>query len=236
MQQVRGCTLRRSLPDRGRSGSVFCAFLFRPVVNGWDTPCHWHSHPTPAKIVIPILRPLGNPVLPSTPRPTRPKKVTGLRYWMLQVLEECEHVSVDFGADPVHDLRVALRRCRSLADGLMALDPDPDWKAMKKAGKRLFQRLGALRDVQVMMEWVEKLHPKIVERSPLRQAQGKSPFLPASGEIPQLITHESSLHSSPGDPVAEALFKILTAREREQKLEAHAALEEFDRKQGRQWS
>src|SRR3984957_20361266 len=152
MQQVRGCTLRRSLPDRGSSCSVFCAFLFRPVVNDWDTPCHWHSHPTPAKIVIPILRPLGNPVLPSTPRPTRPKKVTGLRYWMLQVLEECEHVSVDFGDDPVPDLRVALRRCRSLADGLMALDPDPAWK-------RLVQRLGALRDVQVMMEWVEKLAP-----------------------------------------------------------------------------
>ena len=89
-----------------------------------------------------------------------PKKVTGLRYWMLQVLDECEHVSADFGADPVHDLRVALRRCRSLADGLMALDPDPGWKAMKKAGKRLFQRLGALRDVQVMMEWVEKLGPR----------------------------------------------------------------------------
>ena len=83
-------------------------------------------------------------MLPSTPRPTRPKKVTGLRYWMLQVLEECEHVSADFGADPVHDLRVALRRCRSLADGLSALDPNPDWKAMKKAGKRLFQRLGVL--------------------------------------------------------------------------------------------
>src|ERR1700688_963508 len=76
---------------------------------------------------------------------------------MLQVLEECEHVSADFGADPVHDLRVALRRCRSPADGLMALDPDPDWKNMKKAGKRLFQRLGELRDVQVMAEWVEKL-------------------------------------------------------------------------------
>ena len=78
---------------------------------------------------------------------------------MLRVLEECEHVSADFGPDPVHDLRVSLRRCRSLADGLMALDPDPDWKAMKKAGKRLFQRLGALRDVHVMMEWVEKLNP-----------------------------------------------------------------------------
>ncbi|MGB7822814.1 MAG: CHAD domain-containing protein, partial [Candidatus Sulfotelmatobacter sp.] len=67
----------------------------------------------------------------STPHTTRPKKITGLRYWMLRVLEECEHVSTDFGPDPVHDLRVSLRRCRSLADGLVALDPDPDWKAMK---------------------------------------------------------------------------------------------------------
>ena len=81
------------------------------------------------------------------------QKTTGLRYWMLRVLEECEHVSADFAPDPVHDLRVSLRRCRSLADGLMALDPDPNWKAMKKAGKRLFQRLGDLRDIQIMMEW-----------------------------------------------------------------------------------
>jgi len=78
---------------------------------------------------------------------------------MARVLEECDHVAASFSADPVHDLRVSLRRCRSLADGMIALDPDPDWKAMKKAGKRLFQRLGALRDVQVMMEWIEKLHP-----------------------------------------------------------------------------
>ena len=49
----------------------------------------------------------------------------------------------------------SLRRCRSLADGLMALDPDPEWKAMKKAGKGLFQRLGDLRDIHVMEEWVE---------------------------------------------------------------------------------
>jgi CHAD domain-containing protein/HD superfamily phosphodiesterase len=111
----------------------------------------------------------------------------------------------------------------------MALDPDPTWKAMKKAGKRLFQRLGALRDVQVMMEWVEKLHPKSMERV-------VTPASPAAGQIPQLIAHESSSHSGPGDPAAQALLTILTAREREQKLEAHAVLEEFDRKQWRQWS
>ena len=82
---------------------------------------------------------------------------------MARVLEEYEHVAADFSADPVHDLRVTLRRCRSLADGMIAMDPDRDWKAMKKSGKQLFQRLGALRDVQIMMEWIDKLHPAAAE-------------------------------------------------------------------------
>ena len=89
-------------------------------------------------------------MLSSTTHTPRIKKTTGLRYWMSRVLEECDRVAADFSPDPVHDLRVALRRCRSLADGLHALDPDPNWKAMRKAGKRLFQRLGALRDIQIM--------------------------------------------------------------------------------------
>ncbi|MGA9507217.1 MAG: CHAD domain-containing protein [Candidatus Sulfotelmatobacter sp.] len=166
---------------------------------------------------------------PSTPRTTRPKKVTGLRYWMSQVLNECEHVSTNFAPDPVHDLRVALRRCRSLADGLMALDPDPDWKAMKKAGKRLFQRLGALRDVQVMMEWVEKLgkaetRGEKEDPSPQSQPDAESGF------------QSGTTQSDRADPVARALLEILYRREQEQQREARAALEEFDRKQWRQWS
>ncbi len=76
---------------------------------------------------------------------------------MLQVLEECARAAVDFEPDPVHDLRVALRRCRSMADGFRAMDPDPSWKKMKQAGKDLFSRLGQLRDVQVMQEWIQKL-------------------------------------------------------------------------------
>jgi CHAD domain-containing protein len=152
---------------------------------------------------------------------TRAKKIIGLRYWMFQVLEECDRVSADFGADPVHDLRVSLRRCRSLADGLIALDPDPNWKAMKKAGKRLFQRLGALRDTQVMMEWVEKL-----ERIP--------PAVHADSS-PALLQTEPN-HDPPHDLAGRSLLEILRGREKEQKLDAHAALEEFDRKQWRQWS
>ena len=76
---------------------------------------------------------------------------------MERVLEECDRAAVDFAADPVHDLRVALRRCRSMADGLMALAPDHSWKEMKRAGKPLFSALGELRDVQVMQEWIEQL-------------------------------------------------------------------------------
>ncbi len=76
---------------------------------------------------------------------------------MERVLEECERAAAGFQPDPVHDLRVALRRCRSLADGMMAIDSDSSWKEMKKAGKKLFQSLGELRDMHVMQEWVEKL-------------------------------------------------------------------------------
>jgi CHAD domain-containing protein/HD superfamily phosphodiesterase len=164
----------------------------------------------------------------STTQTAHAQKTTGLGYWMLRVLEECDHVSADFAADPVHDLRVSLRRCRSLADGLMALDPDPNWKAMRKAGKRLFQRLGDLRDIQVMMEWVEKL-----ERTRVQPALALA--LSASEQLPEVAADESNSDASVSDP-AEALVRILTAREREQKLEARAALEEFDRKQWRQWS
>ncbi len=84
-------------------------------------------------------------------------KKAGLAYWAQRVLEECDKASQDFAADPVHDLRVAIRRCRSMADGFLSVDPDPEWKQMKKLGKPLFSSLGELRDTQVMLEWVVRL-------------------------------------------------------------------------------
>ena len=89
--------------------------------------------------------------------PAKPARKSGLAFWMQRVLQECDRASIAFAPDPIHDLRVALRRCCSMADGAAALDPDPAWKAMKKAGKRLFRRLGELRDVHVMQHWVHQL-------------------------------------------------------------------------------
>jgi CHAD domain-containing protein/HD superfamily phosphodiesterase len=155
-------------------------------------------------------------------------KSTGLRYWMLRVLEECDNVAADFGADPVHDLRVSLRRCRSLADGMSAMDPDREWKAMKKAGRSLFQRLGDLRDVQIMMEWIDKLNMAV---STPPEPGGQSP----EGGTALAELDEASGAGSLHDP-AKALMQILSARETEHKHEARKALEEFDRKQWREWS
>lgn len=97
--------------------------------------------------------------------PTEDKK-SGLAYWAARVLEECDKASHDFAADPVHDLRVAIRRCRSMADGFLSVDPDPAWRHMKKLGKGLFASLGDLRDTQVMTEWIIKLS---AEDDPLRK-------------------------------------------------------------------
>src|ERR1051326_4897647 len=158
-------------------------------------------------------------------------KTTGLGYWILRVLEECDQVSANFSADPVHDLRVALRRCRSMADGMIAMDPDREWKAMKKAGKQLFQRLGALRDVQIMMEWIDKLQ---FEEQSLAQAA-----LPHAADMPQELLEPGLPPPQPagGNPSSPAttLLNHLKAREVQHKREARAALEEFDRKQWRQW-
>jgi exopolyphosphatase/guanosine-5'-triphosphate,3'-diphosphate pyrophosphatase len=82
---------------------------------------------------------------------------TGLGYWARRVLAECDKVVHDFDPDSVHDLRVALRRCRSMSDGFILIDPDPGWRKLKKLGKGVFNRLGELRDVQVMAEWVGRL-------------------------------------------------------------------------------
>jgi len=88
-----------------------------------------------------------------------PARKSGLGYWMEHVLKEADRAAADFAADPVHDLRVALRRCRSMAEGIRAIDPDPAWRKMRKMGKGLFGSLGTLRDCQVLMEWTEKLGP-----------------------------------------------------------------------------
>ena len=162
--------------------------------------------------IIGITSAGNTPARSTSARPTSatPKPKLGLRAWMERVLVECDRAAAGFEADPVHDLRVALRRCRSLADGLMALDPDSSWKDMKKAGRKLFQALGELRDMQVMQGWIEKLSG----------ANDNDPSAP----------------SASNDPVAVKLLDHVHVREAVCKQLALKDLNQFDRKQWRQWT
>jgi CHAD domain-containing protein len=89
----------------------------------------------------------------------------GLTYWMDRVLKELEAVRHSPDADTVHDLRVAIRRCRSIASLMEEVDPHPAWRQMRKVGRKLFRGLGALRDAQVLKDWIKHLG---AESDPLR--------------------------------------------------------------------
>ncbi len=88
-----------------------------------------------------------------SPNMNGPAGKTGIVFWMEQVLRGCSRAGQDFAPDPVHDLRVGLRRCRSIAAGFMHFDPDPAWADMRREGARLFRKLGELRDNQVAADW-----------------------------------------------------------------------------------
>jgi CHAD domain-containing protein len=81
-----------------------------------------------------------------------------LTKWMHAVLIELDAVRKNFKPVHVHDLRVALRRCRSIAQGLAELDPDSPWARLRKETKKPLEALGGLRDVEVMRGWIARLH------------------------------------------------------------------------------
>jgi CHAD domain-containing protein len=185
---------------------------------------------------------VASPVLKLIPRPADPKPATtkpklGLRAWMERVLLECDRAAAGFDVDAVHDLRVSLRRCRSLADGLMAIDPDSSWKDMKKAGKKLFQALGELRDMQVMQKWIEKLGDvgeSAAGDAPTLAQKTRKDGVPAPGDY-SAGDHSFGHHPS-GDWVAFKLLTHVRVREAECKQHAFKDLEQFDRKQWQQWT
>jgi CHAD domain-containing protein len=122
----------------------------------------------------------------------------GLPYWADRVLEEHSNVGGALPAEPIHDLRISLRRCILIADVMMDLDPACDWKAMRKTARHTFQRLGTLRDTQVLTEWIEKL-------------------------------------SATGEPSTDVLLGELKKKHEQDRIDARAAIREFDRKEWRSW-
>lgn len=90
----------------------------------------------------------------------------GFSYWMERVLKELEKVRTAPDPDSVHDLRVAIRRCRSVAAAMEEVDTFTAWAEMRQLGRKLFRDLGELRDIQVLEDWVRRLSE---DHDPIRQ-------------------------------------------------------------------
>lgn len=110
----------------------------------------------------------------------------GIAFWMERVVAEREKARESFDADAVHDLRVALRRCRSMAEGFQSVDGDPSWGKMRKAGKVVFSALGELRDTQVLLEWTQRLQsdcPPVAERLKSHCLQREAELKTSAAEV-----------------------------------------------------
>jgi len=93
-------------------------------------------------------------------------KPIGLEEWMNRVVDRAAKVPRGFDIDDIHDLRVAIRRCRTMADALSEVNPSPGWRKLKKASGAMFHALGELRDAQVMVIWLKRLG---LARDPVRR-------------------------------------------------------------------
>ena len=89
-----------------------------------------------------------------------PAEHRDLAHWMKRSVEELANLRSELTSDNVHDLRVALRRCRSIGTAMEEIDPHPDWEEMRDCARKLFRALGELRDSHVMTDWLNKLHPE----------------------------------------------------------------------------
>jgi CHAD domain-containing protein len=108
-----------------------------------------------------------NPVpLTITPTADADAGTVGLETRMKRVLDLADKIRPEWDSDDVHDLRVALRRSRTIAEALSEVNPAPGWRKLKKGSSKLFHDLGALRDAQVQQIWVKKLG---APRDPVRK-------------------------------------------------------------------
>src|ERR1700746_3940786 len=82
-------------------------------------------------------------------------KNDALEKWMERVLNRGQKVRKTWSAADVHDLRVALRRCRTMADALTDTNPSPCWNKLKRSSKKVFHTLGDLSAVQVEQHWLK---------------------------------------------------------------------------------
>jgi len=78
--------------------------------------------------------------------------------WMDDVLRLRKRALQDLDEGLIHDLRVALRRCRTMAQGMDA--NRGRWRTIDRRARKLLHSLGDLRDAQVLAALIERTAPR----------------------------------------------------------------------------
>src|SRR5258708_15722007 len=92
----------------------------------------------------------------AAPVPGTPPAHRGLTHWMQRVPKELDALQSAPDKDAVHDLRVAIRRCRSVAAVMREGDPPPPRHPIRSLPQKMFPKLGGMRDTQIMDEGVNE--------------------------------------------------------------------------------
>jgi CHAD domain-containing protein len=79
---------------------------------------------------------------------------------MEDVLELRKRLARELEEEPIHDLRVALRRCRTIAQGMRPNGNAGPWRKLDRRARKLLHALGPLRDSQVLAALVERTAPR----------------------------------------------------------------------------
>ena len=66
------------------------------------------------------------------------RRQVGLEVWMDRALEAAPRAEPNWRKHEVHDLRVALRRCRTMGEALSEVIPSSRWRKIKKVSGKLF--------------------------------------------------------------------------------------------------
>jgi CHAD domain-containing protein len=88
------------------------------------------------------------------------KRNYGLKYWMAKAGTEYAQARTSPNPIVIHDLRVALRRVRTLASYLALAHPSPALETIQSLSKPLFKDLAKLRNNQVLQERLKQLRSK----------------------------------------------------------------------------
>ena len=102
--------------------------------------------------------------------------MTGLAFWMERVLEECDRASVGFAADPVHDLRVAIRRFSQSLRAFASFFPQKERRKIRRVLRHFMKLSGKVRNLDIALDLLESHQaavPAVLDRFRMQKEQAE---------------------------------------------------------------